>query len=138
MEKVPAASAPNARDAIPTLTYSSFREKSRCASGLLEGCLRLPRCAGPCAAAAAAAEKALMEKSALLQARIRTRSKNALLPLKEACNKHHRSVHLSGRCRRRTEGAHGEICILASTHHDRIQTALLPYRPVISICDHFH
>ena len=49
---------------MPTLMNSSFREKRRCASGLLGGCLRLPRGRGPCAADAAVAQKALMEKSA--------------------------------------------------------------------------
>ena len=49
---------------MPTLTNSSFRENRRCASGLLEAGFRLPRCAGPCAADAAATQNALMEKPA--------------------------------------------------------------------------
>ena len=67
---------------MPMLTNSSFREKSRCASGLLEGCLRLPRGSGPCAADAAAAQKALIEKSACNQVCFR-----AMLPCIGVFNK---------------------------------------------------
>ena len=95
------------------LTNSSFREKSRCASGLLEGCLRLPRGSGPCAAAAAAAQKALMEKSAYTQARFRDQESvcNAALqrPIME-----HLSIYpcrsTSGLRKSRTQGNSATSC----------------------------